>query len=404
VLAWELFNEVHWTNAMREGHEAEVASWHAAMADYIRSIDAYGHLITTSTENLRSPVYAKMDYCQPHLYAANMVAGARAFAPGYASLDKPVFYGEEGNDHETVPAEAIKAGLDLAPPVWASVMGQGDLAAQPWDGWSLLGTNRLGELGSVFRFLALNGVAAQRGLEPFSSVVECAGRVPLKIVAGEVWQRRAPLETEYPLDGREPIEAAEVAATLVGNRASVADGFPDHATYHLDVPRDTAMRVRVNSRAEAGGGLRVSLDGSIVATHRWAGGTAPIDPDVLEFPVAKGRHTLLLEDPGPDWIGVSEIDTGLEQPALALIGRRNSRFIEAWLWSRAGLYATGTPPPAAGTAVIENVPAGSWKVTWWDSVKGAPSATRIVKHAGGTFRLETPPIGRYTAVALALVP
>jgi hypothetical protein len=404
VLAWELFNEVHWTNAMREGHEADVARWHSAMADYIRSVDAYGHLITTSTENLRSPVYEKMDYCQPHLYASNMVAGARAFAQGYASLGKPAFYGEAGNDHEAVPAEAIKAGLDLVPPVWASIMGQGDLAAQPWDGWNVLGTNRLGELGSVIRFLAVNGVAAQRGLGPFSCVVECAARVPLKIVAGEVWQRRAPLETEYPLDGREPIEAAEVAATLVGNRASVADGYPDRATYRLDMPRDTTMRVRVDSRAEAGGGLRVSLDGSIVAAHRWAGGTAPMDPVVLEFPVAKGRRTLLLEDPGPDWIGIAEIDTGLDQPALALIGRRNERFIEAWIWNRAGLYALGQPKPVAGTAAIDNVAAGTWKVTWWDAARGAPSGTLVVKHPGGTLRLETPPIGRYAAVALSLVP
>jgi hypothetical protein len=345
-----------------------------------------------------------MDYCQPHLYAANMVAGARAFAPGYASLDKPAFYGEAGKDHEAVPAEAIKAGLDLVPPVWASIMGEGDLPAQQWDGWDLLAQDRLGEVGTVYRFLALSGVAAQRGLAPFSAVVECAARVPLKIAAGEVWQRRGPLETEYPLDGREPIEAAEVAATLVGTRASVADGFPDRATYHLDVPRDTTMSVHVDSRAEAGGGLRVSLDGAIVATHRWAGGDSPMDPGALGFPVPRGRHTLLLEDPGPDWIGVSEIDTGLEAPALALIGRRNSRFIEAWIWSRPGLYALGVPAPLSGTALIEGVPAGTWKATWWEAAKGAPSGTVIIKHPGGTLRLETPPIRRYAAVALSLAP
>jgi hypothetical protein len=129
-----------------------------------------------------------------------------------------------------------------------------------------------------------------------------------------------------------------------------------------------------------------------------------MDPVVLEFPVAKGRRTLLLEDPGPDWIGIAEIDTGLDQPALALIGRRNERFIEAWIWNRAGLYALGQPKPVAGTAAIDNVAAGTWKVTWWDAARGAPSGTLVVKHPGGTLRLETPPIGRYAAVALSLVP
>ena len=404
VLSWELFNEVHWTNAMREGHEADVARWHATMAGYIRSIDVYGHLVTTSTEDLRSPVYAKMDYFQPHLYSANMVAGARTFAQDYSKLDRPAFYGEEGGDHEPLPADVMNAGLNLVPPVWASIMGQGDIAAQPWDGWSLLAQGRLGEIGAVYRFLALNGVAAQRGLRPFSAVVDCPGRVPLRIVAGEYWQHRAPLDVEYPLDGREPIEAADVASTIVGKPASVAEGFPERATYRLDLPRRTTMRVRVNSVAPAGGGLRVSVDGTVVATHRWDGGEKAPDPGVLEFPVGAGRHTLLLDDPGPDWVGISEIDTGLKAPALALIGRRNDRFIMAWVWSRPNLYSLNPSAPVAGAAVLEDVPAGSWKVTWWDAVKGVPSEAIVVRHAGGTLRLRTPPISRYAAVALALAP
>ena len=80
MVAWELFNEVHWTDAFRKGREADVAHWHSEMAKYIRSIDVYGHLITTSTENLRSPIYEKMDFYQPHLYAANLIAGARSHA------------------------------------------------------------------------------------------------------------------------------------------------------------------------------------------------------------------------------------------------------------------------------------------------------------------------------------
>ena len=81
VFAWELFNEVHWTDAIKQGHEADVARWHAEMATFIRSVDAYGHLVTTSTDNLRSPIYEKMDFYQPHLYAANLVAAARSFDP-----------------------------------------------------------------------------------------------------------------------------------------------------------------------------------------------------------------------------------------------------------------------------------------------------------------------------------
>jgi hypothetical protein len=50
IVAWELFNEVHWTNAFREGHEADVAHWHATMAAYIRSMRRW---ITTSPISTR---------------------------------------------------------------------------------------------------------------------------------------------------------------------------------------------------------------------------------------------------------------------------------------------------------------------------------------------------------------
>ena len=164
ILAWELFNEVHWTDSFRHGHEADVARWHSSMATAIRQIDVYGHLVTTSTEDLRSPIYEKMDYFQPHLYAANLVAAARTFALPYASIDRPVFYGEEGDDHQPVSDEVKKAGLNIVPPVWASAMGQGTMVAEPWNGWQLLAQNRQNELGAVFRFLAINRVAQQQGL------------------------------------------------------------------------------------------------------------------------------------------------------------------------------------------------------------------------------------------------
>jgi hypothetical protein len=400
VVAWELFNEVHWTDAMRNGHEAEVARWHGDMATFIRLVDVYGHLITTSTENLRSPIYEKMDYYQPHLYAANLLAGARSFEAPYASLSRPVFYGEEGDDHQPVGDDVKKSGLNIVPPVWASVMGEGPMAAQPWNGWQILDQGRQNELGAVFRFQAINRVAMQPDLKPFSAPVECRERVPLRIVAGQFWQRRAAPDFEFPVDGREPIEEANIPATLVGSAASRADGFPDHATYHLNLPRGTLMLAHIYSMAEAGGALKVSVDGTVVAKGAWAGGKGEHELPTLAFKVPPGSHVLLLENPGPDWIGVSAVDLGMDTSALGLIGRRNDHFIEAWIWNKPNLYL-GVPYPAVtGTVHLDNVPAGSWKVTWWDTQKGVASESKGVTHPGGMLLLETPGIVRDAALVL----
>ncbi len=400
IVAWELFNEVHWTDAMRHGHEADVARWHSDVASYIRSVDVYGHLITTSTENLRSPIYDKMDYCQPHLYAANMIAAARTFGTAPSALSKPVFYGEEGDDHQPVTDEVKKSGINLIPTVWASIMGQGAMAAQPWNGWLIMDQHRLDELGAVFRFQAIGRVAAQGDLKPFSCVVECKERFPMRIIAGQFWQRRAAPDFDYPVDGSEPLEAADVPATLVGSAASRADGYPGQATYHLDLAHTALMAAHVYSVAEAGGGLNVSVDGKLVASHVWAAGKgAPGHPN-LEFAVPAGRHAMVLSNPGPDWIGVSAVDIGMDTPALSLIGRRNDHFIEAWVWNKPNLYLLTPYPAVTGMVDLDNVPAGTWKVTWWDTQKGVPSETKVVVHPGGMLRLETPPIVRHAAVVL----
>ena len=404
VLSWELFNEVHWTDAVRHGHEADVARWHSSMATAIRQIDVYGHLITTSTENLRSPIYEKMDYYQPHLYAADLVAAARTFELPYASIDRPVFYGEEGDDHQPVSDDVKKAGLNIVPPVWASAMGQGGLVAEPWNGWQILEQNRQGELGAVFRFLAINRVAQEHGLIAFSAPVECPDRVPLRMAAAEVWQRREAATVDYPADGTEPLDAANIPATLVGSDASRADGFADHVTYRLDLPKAAAVSVNVDSMAASGGGLHVKVDGQLVTSHQWTGGHGAPQPPALQFTVPRGPHVLLLQNPGPDWIGVSSVEVGVGVPVLALIGRRNDHFIEAWVWHRTNLYSLGPTAPVIGTVSLDNVPAGSWKVTWWDTDKGVPAAPSVVAHPGGVLRLQTPPITRHAAVVLTRNP
>ena len=109
---------------------------------------------------------------------------------------------------------------------------------------------------------------------------------------------------------------------------------------------------------------------------------------------------LVLKDNGPDWVGLSSIDVGLGEPALGLIGRRNDHFIEAWVWNRANLYALEPSAPVEGTVDLDNVPAGSWKVTWWDAQKGVPADSNVVVHPGGMLKLPTPPIVRHAAVIL----
>jgi hypothetical protein len=285
------------------------------------------------------------------------------------------------------------------PTVWSSIMGRGGLAAQPWEGAQLLEQNRLRELGAVFRFLALNRIPARSGLEPFSAVVASSSRAPLRLGAGQIWQRRPAPEFAFPLDGREPLEIADVPGILVGSAASQADGFPGRSTYHLNLPRALTAHATVREMGAAGAALRVSVDGQVVAEQRWPSGSKM--PVELSFPLPPGEHTLGLENPGgPDWVHVSAIDFGLDTSVLAATGRRNDTFIAAWLWHRTNLYALSPGPAVSGALLLEAVPAGTWTVTWWDTTAGTAGAPTVIDHPGGPLRLVTPAILRHAAVAL----
>lgn len=400
ILAWELFNEVHWVDAYRIDHdEAAVAQWHAAMAGYLRQVDPYHHLVTTSIDTLRTPIYAAMDYLQPHLYAANPLAAVRTFAPVPAKINRPVFYGEVGDDHQPLTPEQKKSGVALVPPVWASMMGTGRHAAQPWLGWDLLATDRLGELGAVARFLAATQLGARDGLQACSAVVESAARVPHIVAAAQVWQRRPAPTLAVPADGRETLAAADVPRQLVFDAARRAEGFADRATFQLDFPEATTVRARVGAVGPPGGALRFTLDDQVVAEPSWAADAG--FPAEVAVPVPAGPHALVVANvAGPDWVQLDQLDLGRDTSALAAIGRRDDTFLALWLWRRDGVFAVEAPAPAVGTLVLDDVPAGTWQVTWWDTLAGTPAAPVAVEHGGGPLRLPTPPIARHAAVVL----
>ncbi|SEM56150.1 protein of unknown function [bacterium A37T11] len=72
--AWEFFNEVDNIQYQHKEHPIpadQIVNWHKEMADYLKSIDPFGHLVTTSISHrdlnsLNS--IQKMDFNQKHIY------------------------------------------------------------------------------------------------------------------------------------------------------------------------------------------------------------------------------------------------------------------------------------------------------------------------------------------------
>ena len=402
IMAWELFNEVHWTDAYRNpATRPTVAAWHTRMAAFIRSVDVYHHLVTTSTEDLQSPIYAALDYYQPHCYPPNILATIRSLPPRAAL--KPVFYGETGDDHIPAPEAVKESGLLLAPPVWASLMGESRYPAQEWKGWQLISTGRIGELGAVARFLNATRLPARTGLRPDVATFEQTPKVPLVLTGGQYWRQTPETVIDVPTDGRMPADLAEIPTVFADHSHAAATGYPGKIGFRVNYPHAATLTVHVDGIGAKGAALRLLVDGASVASRTWPAGTAPAkgSTDSVNASIPGGRHLIeLVNDGGEDWFSIASIDLGVDVPVLAAVGKRGPEFLTYWLWNRDGIFSLQDVPASKGILLIRNVPAGRWSVVWWDTLRGIPSKPVTVVHPGGDLRLGTPPISRDAAVVI----
>lgn len=128
IFAWELFNEVQFTGingsqtqAWRDG----VLSWHNEMGQYIKSLDAFHHTVTSSYDDagiIKLDKLTGLDVVQYHLYDPNLLTVQVTKDKNFLSqaTRTGVINGEYGLNVSTadVPMDAQRVSI------WTSVMTQ----------------------------------------------------------------------------------------------------------------------------------------------------------------------------------------------------------------------------------------------------------------------------------------
>ncbi len=171
VMAWELFNEVQWTDAASHGHWNEVTAWHQEMADYLRKIDPYHHLITSSSTPPDNALIPALDYLQPHIYTDSIIAATSAISP--SKYKKPIFIGECG------PSADLSAdtGAFLHEAIWSSLFSPSSGLAEYW-AWDNIEHRNL-----FSQYTALTG---------FINASGCISKTDLKVETGITLSNYAP--------------------------------------------------------------------------------------------------------------------------------------------------------------------------------------------------------------------
>jgi hypothetical protein len=191
IMAWELFNEVQWTNAMKNGKEASVVAWHNEMADFLRANDPFRHLLTTSDTTAGAGIFEKMDFLQHHDYPNDLIASAATRGTAVPS-DKPQFGGEVGTGDES-------SDHQLRAVLYAGLMAGESGAAQPWWWDAFERNNQYSVFGSLVRFARLTNIGMHDAAKSFVVPIASKERIDLQLQPGAGW---APVkQREFTLSG-----------------------------------------------------------------------------------------------------------------------------------------------------------------------------------------------------------
>ena len=360
VMAWELFNEVQFTDAARNGQWAQVAAWHNEMAQFLRAQDPYQHLITTSSE-LSQPIWSECDYYQNHVYPTDLITALRdPLGVPAGQPVKPIFQGECGLDN------TVQYGVNA--PMWAGLMAGQSGTAQPW-WWDRIEANgEYPHFRAVSDFARLAGMAEQNSLIKTSPRVTCPQVTSLVFAPGGGWGTAT--QHTFTLGDVAPAGVGTLPSYLQGNfhRNMTPNGY----TFLVNYPAGGGtFSVQILTIAASGAGLQLILDNTTTnAINFPATGVDQNTNYTLSINVPGGAHTVRLWNPGQDWVNLGNIILNPYASMLAAYQVGNSNFAALWIWHRTNVYRLAASASVGGTVPLSGLQPGPYAACWWDTFAG----------------------------------
>lgn len=393
VFAWEFWNEV---DIIDDYDSPAVARWHEDMARYLRGIDPWGHLVTTSCASPSGDPAVQglpeMDFVQTHHYgvkdmASGLLLDRVSCAP---AKDRPHFHGEYGIGHFAKERDIDPGGIYLHNGAYASVgqLQAGVPMSWWWDSY-IEPCGLYPVYGAFSRWIEGFDFAAQEA-RPIEAEWVYEGetrRVEEDSVLSPEAASWSPAPYNQPMTVRVSRRGKlemHVPLSRVLHGVRNHPGLHNPVTFELDAPRDTVFAVLVEGVSGHGGAaLRIRVDGETRLDEVFED-SEPATDTMHQYDgryavaVPRGRHTVMVENPGNDWLFLAYEIPWLEgdgpMRALGVMGRTQSL---VWAQNRRHTWRNACredyePEPVNGAElVLTSVPRGEWRVQQWDTVKGA---------------------------------
>ncbi len=419
VFAWELWNEVNLSDQSQK-FEKQITDWHALMADYIREIDPYQHMITTSTAHAKGPMHMldsldKLDFVQTHFYgntnSVNFVRNLSAWHPT-AYGNRPHIFGEFGPSPKIEKMDLDTKGVNVKNAIWAGMFVESPATPMLWWWSGYIDKNNLWELyGPLSAFMKIVPVAAAPHTNPnvrshqWTKPVTNPKAIPLNIDGSRtLWENARPNQpTTLTVNADGSVEGAEILSEML-------HGQKAHPKWHnpltIDVEYQQAgtFSVIVTQVSKADPiVLNIIVDGkneleeSITRDQLTA-------PQTYQVNIPKGKHQIQVINTGRDWAQVSYQLTGpvlTDQPFVdvmantyphaksgqaAMIGWLHNR---QWIWTDVvdGKTIDGIAPSILH---LDQLVDGNFDLQWWDTTTGKIQATHSVTVQNGQLKLDVP--------------
>jgi hypothetical protein len=428
VAMWEFWNEQTFTKV----HVPP--AWTREMAQYLRSVDPYDHLISTSFgEGEQAEVWRmpEIDWTQSHLYPGEQCddSAVAIASSSYAHrvFGKPHFVSEFGIGTYTSDAKLDPDGVgtNLHNAIWASMMSGGAGTACVWWWDDYVHPRKLWREFAAPAAFSSRVEWNKRAFEPLAvppplrpTIAEGETFSDIVITSALPWGRAHGEPIEVLANGQ-PTRA--LPQYLYGPRKSA---YRTPTVLRVDLPRATTMIVRV-AKVSDHATMRVLVDGAPkqdfffsalpgapgqkkTAMNEHKLFEAEFDLDCpIELPA--GKHDIGLAIVGGDWLTVQSVrfvDAKSSKIAdlhvLALHDRASGETL-AWLRDPASNWQNdrAKTPPRTITDARVKLPVGrdaTYVVEWWDTRTGKIVQTDHVKPDQATLMLSAPPVHRDIAL------
>ncbi|MEO6039567.1 MAG: DUF5060 domain-containing protein, partial [Saprospiraceae bacterium] len=356
IMAWELFNEVVWTDQFAQ-HKPDIAAWHGEMAAYFKQHDPNGHPVTTSyADDNTDPAtwnLPDIDFTQTHFYVNTpnlervLANGVRTHLNGF---DKPTLTGEFGLSVDGAGLIAIDpTGIHLHNSLWGPLFAGALGTAMTWWWDSYVEPQNL--------YYHFEGLSAVKDLIPLHSADFRPATVTVTGVNADLtvtpmigsWGALADTAFTITAAGALSPAGALLSQFLYGSTWNTQYRRPP--VFYVNYPLAGPFTVQTNGNTGQNPKIAIWLDGTKVLEQ-----LAQINQSYT-INVPAGAHTIRVDNTGTDWIGIAAYafaHLGSAVDAYVLKSTDNGQ-LAGWAlnnrYNHDYIAAHGLPPNATGAAL-----------------------------------------------------